>query len=328
MGFRDIYAFNLAMLAKQAWRLIQGTPSLFFRVYKARYFPNCSFMEAELGNNPLFVWRSLLETRNLIQAATMQEVGNGRSIKIDDHRWLPHPPQFRPDADKDLRVCDLFNLDTRQWHGQLLSHTSLPTIVAAITHINLGTTTSRDKLIWKENRKGIFSVKLAYRVALRMRQAEQVEHSSARQDKKLWNRIWQLQVPPKVRMFVWRACLDILPTCMKLCQRKIPVDPACAVCHHHDETVAHALWGCPMARNVWAMVPGKLQKRSLAVEEFYSLARELMEVLTTEEMEVWAIVSWAIWNARNRYLFDKKQAQPNDILRGAMTLLHEHQRLS
>ena len=83
-----------------------------------------------------------------------------------------------------------------------------------------------------------------------------------------------------------------------------------------------------MARNVWAIVSGKLQKHSSTVEEIYSLARKLMKVLTTEEMEVWAIVSWAIWNARNRYLFDKKQAQPNDILQGAMTLLHEYQRLS
>ena len=67
MGFRDFHAFNLAMLAKQAWRLVIGTHSLFYRVYKARYFPRCSFMEAELGYNPSFVWQSLLATRDLIR---------------------------------------------------------------------------------------------------------------------------------------------------------------------------------------------------------------------------------------------------------------------
>ena len=92
MGFRDIHAFNLAMLAKQAWRLNQDTQSLFFRVYKAQYFPNCSFMEVALGHNPSFMWRSLLEARELIRAETMWKVGDGKSIKIDDHRWLPHPP--------------------------------------------------------------------------------------------------------------------------------------------------------------------------------------------------------------------------------------------
>ena len=74
MGFRDIHAFNLAMLAKQAWRLIQGGQSLFVKVYKARYFPNCSFMEAELRCNPSFVWKSLLDARELIRAGTAWHV--------------------------------------------------------------------------------------------------------------------------------------------------------------------------------------------------------------------------------------------------------------
>lgn len=55
MGFEDIQAFNLALLAKQAWRLIHNTHSLFYREYKSRYFPNCSFMDANFGNNPSFV---------------------------------------------------------------------------------------------------------------------------------------------------------------------------------------------------------------------------------------------------------------------------------
>ena len=220
MGFGDIHAFNLAMLAKQAWRLIQENHTFFYFILeytKAHYFHNCLFMEADLGHNPSFVWRSFLETKDLIWAAIIWKVGDGRSIKIDDHRWLPHPSQFTLDADKNMRVCDLFNPNTRQWHLQLLLNTFRPTTVANIQLINLGTTTSCDKLIWKENKKGVFSIKTAYRVASRMKQVEQEEHSSAWVDKKMWNCIWQLHVPPKVRNFFWQVCSDILLTRTNLC---------------------------------------------------------------------------------------------------------------
>ena len=69
MGFHDIQAFNLALLAKQAWRLTHNTLSLFYRVYKSRYFPMCSFMDADLGNNPPFVWWSLLAARISLKKA-------------------------------------------------------------------------------------------------------------------------------------------------------------------------------------------------------------------------------------------------------------------
>ena len=149
----------------------------------------------------------------------------------------------------------------------------------------------------------------------------------AQKDRRLWNRIMKLNIPPKVRNFVWHACSNILPTSTNLCRKRIPLNPACAICQQHDEIVAHALWGCPLARNVWALVKGKMQKRSSEVEDFYILVRELMGVLTTKELEVWAIVSWSIWNACNGYLFDKKQSQPVDILQGALSLLQEYQRL-
>ena len=40
MGFRNLQAFNLAMLAKQGWRLISNPNSLMAQIYKARYYPH------------------------------------------------------------------------------------------------------------------------------------------------------------------------------------------------------------------------------------------------------------------------------------------------
>ena len=56
MGFKDLKAFNLALLAKQGWRLNQNPDLLTYRVFKAKYFAGCSFMEAQVGKKPSYVW--------------------------------------------------------------------------------------------------------------------------------------------------------------------------------------------------------------------------------------------------------------------------------
>ncbi|GLT71411.1 hypothetical protein SLA2020_434320 [Shorea laevis] len=45
MGFRDLELFNLAMLAKQGWRLIQQPNSLMARVCKPSIIPQVSFCQ-------------------------------------------------------------------------------------------------------------------------------------------------------------------------------------------------------------------------------------------------------------------------------------------
>ena len=59
MGFCDLYAFNLAMLAKQGWKMLENPTSLMAQTYKVRYFPNGDILNASIGSNPSYAWRSI-----------------------------------------------------------------------------------------------------------------------------------------------------------------------------------------------------------------------------------------------------------------------------
>ena len=48
MGFRDLQSFNLAMLAKQVWRLLCDLDSLCARVLRARCYPDGKLLNAKV----------------------------------------------------------------------------------------------------------------------------------------------------------------------------------------------------------------------------------------------------------------------------------------
>ena len=82
MGFRDIKLFNLALLARQAWRLLQDPDSLSARILKAVYYPTCTVLEAELGSNPSQVWRSIHERCDTLKLGIIKRIGTGSETSI------------------------------------------------------------------------------------------------------------------------------------------------------------------------------------------------------------------------------------------------------
>ena len=63
LGFRDLKAFNKALLAKQGWCLQTNTHYLPHHVFKARYFLDHDFLHAELGRKPSYAWKSIMSTQ-------------------------------------------------------------------------------------------------------------------------------------------------------------------------------------------------------------------------------------------------------------------------
>ena len=59
-----------------------------------------------------------------------------------------------------------------------------------------------------------------------------------------WREVWRLEVPNKVKNFVWRACKEALPKKANLCRRIIIPEATCEVCKAENEDVSHAIFFC------------------------------------------------------------------------------------
>ncbi|GAA0183747.1 hypothetical protein LIER_42458 [Lithospermum erythrorhizon] len=51
----------------QGWRIVTRQASLLYKILKGRYFHNSNFLNAKVGSNPSFGWRSLIEGRKVLK---------------------------------------------------------------------------------------------------------------------------------------------------------------------------------------------------------------------------------------------------------------------
>lgn len=82
LGFRDMEDFNQALLAKQAWKLLNEPDSLLAKVYKGRYYSAKDFIDCGKGFRPSYVWRSILYGRDLLKRGLIMSVGDGMKTKV------------------------------------------------------------------------------------------------------------------------------------------------------------------------------------------------------------------------------------------------------
>jgi hypothetical protein len=95
-GFRDIELFNLALLARQFWHLLTQPASHSSRILKAKYFPNSSILDAQLGNSPSTIWRSILEGRDVMKQGIIKRIGDGKMTVIWNYNSIPRDFNMRP----------------------------------------------------------------------------------------------------------------------------------------------------------------------------------------------------------------------------------------
>lgn len=85
MGFRGLEIFNLALLTRQAWRILQEPNSLSARILKSVYFPDTSILNATLGSHPSQISRSITEGMDVLVQGLIRRIGDGTTREIWNH---------------------------------------------------------------------------------------------------------------------------------------------------------------------------------------------------------------------------------------------------
>ena len=123
MSFKDLCKFNEALLAKQVWRLVHDNHSLFYKVFKAKYFPHKSISEATISSRS-FAWQSILKSRHLIEAGARLREGDGQHVRIFTNKWLPNGEGVLSSSSTELHlkatISTLINRTSGWWNVQLI----------------------------------------------------------------------------------------------------------------------------------------------------------------------------------------------------------------
>lgn len=147
------------------------------------------------------------------------------------------------------KVSDLIDYSRGCWREALVKHVFLPCDAELIPSLALCESWPLDKLIWHYNPHGLFTVQSAYHMLVG--DAYDDSGSSSSLVHKPWRALWRCNIPSRIKMFGWRACVGSLPTALNISSRIPGFSMAYGVCGHPEEMDTHALLECPIALPIW-----------------------------------------------------------------------------
>lgn len=150
---------------------------------------------------------------------------------------------------------------------------------------------------------GKYSVKTGYKFWHdNYNECSQIQNSGG------WKKLWQLQVPHKVRVFLWRLCRNNVLVRNLLRGRGVQTTIMCPMCINDVEHLLHIFLDCNYAKACWQYLG--LEFNTTSIE---SCSEWLLQKLAKDDEEKLVLLAtglWGIWSARNLKVWESKTMNP------------------
>ncbi|XP_023634308.1 uncharacterized protein LOC111829455 [Capsella rubella] len=321
LGFRDVQDFNSALLAKQLWRLMEFPDSLFAKVFKSRYYRKSDPMAQIRTYSPSYGWRSIISARSLVQKGLIKRVGSGEAISIWTDPWIPAQfprpaSSIGPFKDPTLLLTQFIDRQRNMWRMELLKQFFDPSDVSLINAIPVGNYAEKDALGWHFTKHGKYTVKSGYHTARLVTSEGFKPVVCGPLLTPLFAKIWKVRCPRKIQHFMWQLLSGCISVAANLRRRGINIDPSCSRCGSPLETVNHAIFECPPARQSWALANISTGPNFFPTESVYANMAYLLEPdIQNSGDGSFPWILWYIWKARNTKVFENMDDCPADVIK-------------
>lgn len=207
---------------------------------------------------------------------------------VENHNW---------------NVNKLMNPLTNDWDLDVIRK-NLPMYEETIRKLIPSTLEMKDERVWFPNASGVFSTKSGYVIA-KLCNGEQSDRTFN------WKKcIWQLEVSPKIKHFLWKSNNKTLPVGAILERRGINVAPTCKRCGSY-ETELHLLLECPFAAKAWELAPCIYKPNQREISSVADIIQSCSKMISLPLLglgstPIYPWIIWILWNNRNKLLFENK----------------------
>jgi hypothetical protein len=290
LGFKNLSAFNEALLAKQGWRLINQPNSLVAQVLKAKYYPKDHFLKARPKQQMSYTWRNILKASWVLKKGCYWSIGDGNTTNIWEDNWIHQHGNSttwsnKPEGTTYTMVKDILNNTNNGWNETLINQLFLPYEAQQILNIPLLDSAHEDTITWDGTPDGNYSVKSGYQAIMQWKESNQNTASTSNQSSRLWDRIWKLNVPPKHNHLLWRIMNNALPVKTNLAKKGVRCDPFCPRCPTTMETINHVFLECDWAKQVWIASPLTLNLSNNPIPHMHDWITNILNTMDKEYIE-------------------------------------------
>ncbi|XP_026378050.1 uncharacterized protein LOC113272431 [Papaver somniferum] len=290
----------------------------------ARYLlgRNVLSMNTKAKDGDSWIWKGILEGISNIQQHCSWRIGNGRRIQICKDVWLPNStaklqkPHRCPHY---IYKLEALIIPDGNWDEAQISNIFIREEAAVIltvqTHPN-----EEDRMIWNINNIGVFSVKDLYQA--------KIDHLY-RNDTPAgyWETIWNMEVAPVIKIFIWKCAHGILPTNAKTANILHYINPLCTVCNSgEEETMSHMFLNYTTTASVWQEILGTshtlFDNNTIFIEWMNSWFQ-----LGNTDCSIFATTCWYICKARCDFIFKQIQTYVGVITFRIRQYLCNHNRI-